>query len=187
MGLFDLIRKNPATQPAMPPLLGELIERYALEKKEPAEGSLSGTQWWEGRDQGRLIAFMERGRDLALYAGEPAEITEIYLVRAAPDESPALAATKRHIERITGTQGAALAAQFRLGAQPAGALFDLAPLRLPALLEGIPRLSASVREVMIFDNLRGLSLALDASATRDTIDADLKLAHAVLQALEAAE
>jgi len=180
MGLFDRFKK-----PAGTPLLRELAEHYALEKKQPAEGSLMG-EWWEGRDQGRLIAFMGRGRELVLYAGEPAEMTEIYLVRATPDESAALAATKRHIERIAGAQGAALAAQFRLGAHPPGALFDLAPLRLPALFDGVPKLSASVRELAIFDNLRGLSLALDAGATRDTIDADLKLAQVLLQALEAA-
>lgn len=180
MGLFDGFRKKPAAAP----LLGELIEAYALEKKEPAESSLSGSQWWEGRHQGRLIAFMEHGRNLALYAGEPAEMTEIYLVRTAPGESPALAATRQHIERIAGEKGAALAQDFRLGSHPSGALFDLPPLRLPALLEAVPRLSASVLEVMIFDNLRGLCLMLDASATRQSIEADLDLSHKVLQALD---
>jgi len=154
MGLFDRFKT-----PAGTPLLRELIERYALEKKAPAEPSLMG-EWWEGRDQGRLVAFMERGKGLALYLGEPAEVTEIYLVRAAPGEPPAAAAP------------------FRLGAQLENPLFDFAPLQLP-------RLSASVREVMIFDNRRGLSLALEASATRESIEADLKLAHAALQALEA--
>lgn len=186
MGLFDRFKKPAAPPPrALSPLLGELIGRYGLKRTDSPEDAGLGGEWSEGRYEGRLIAFDERGRNLFLYLGEPAEVTEIYLVAASPGESQALADTRRQIERIGGAEGTALAARFRLGASPSGDRFDIPALRLPALREGLPRLSASVREVSIFDNLGGLALTLDDAATLDSIAADLDIAHAALRALAA--
>ena len=140
--------------------------------------------WWEGRHDARLIAFDERGGHLFLYLGEPAEVTEILLVTASPGESRALSATRRHIVRIAGTEGAALAARFRLGASPAGEVFDMPALRLSSLRDGLPRLSAAVHEVSIFDNMRGLVLTLDVTTSPETIAVDIEIALAVLRDLE---
>lgn len=192
MGLFDLFRKPPAAPsarsafPREPTLLEALVERYGLEKKKPPEESCLMGEWWEGVHDERRIGFDQRGHNLFLNLGEPTEITEIYLVSAAPGDPPGLAATRRHVERITGAEGAAFAERFRLGATPQGALFDFPQLRLPALRDGLPKLSPSVRQVMIFENLQGLALALDAAATPESVAADLAIAHAALQALESA-
>jgi hypothetical protein len=191
MGLFDLFRKPKAAPsarsafPSEPTLLEILVGRYALEKRHPPEESSRSGQWWEGVHEKRRVALDQRGSHLFLYLGEPAEITEIYLVCAAPGDPPALAATRKHVERIAGAEGAAFAERFRLGATPPGALFDIPQLRIPALRDGLPKLSSSVEEVAIFENMEGLSLTLDASATTESIAADLAIAHAVLRGLEA--
>ena len=167
-----------------PSLLDALKARYALEKKHCPEPSFMG-DWWEGRHEGRLLAFTAAGKRLTLFLGGPAEETEIYLVRATPEDEADLAATRRDIERIAGPEGAALAAAFRLGATPPEALFDIPQLRLAALRDGVPRLSASVIDVQIYDTFRGLALNLGAGATPETVEADLAIAHEVLKAIEA--
>jgi hypothetical protein len=164
-------------------LLGALIERYGLKKSRPRESVLM-VDWWEGRHKGRLIAFVEMGMKLAMYLGEAPGETEIYLVRAAPDDAPDLEATKKDIARICGGQGAALAASFRLAATPSEKLFDIPQLRLPALRDGVPRLSPSVLAVMINESMRGLSLLMAKGATQESVAADLEIAHALLSALE---
>jgi hypothetical protein len=131
-----------------------------------------------------LLAFLERGKTLFLYLGEPVEITSIYLVRARSGESRALSATQQDLERIAGNECNGIAKHFRLGASPSGKFFDIPELRLPALCDGLPRLSPSVSEVMIFENLRGLALTLDESATIFSVEQDLPIAHAILDALE---
>lgn len=191
MGLFDLFRKPPTSPTARsafasePSLLEVLVERYGLEKKKPPEESCLMGEWWEGVHEKRRIAFDQRGDNLFLYLGESAEITEIYLVSAAPGEPPGLTASRKHVERIAGAEGAVLAERFRLGATPPGALFDFPQLRLAALRDGLPKLSPSVREVGIFENMQGLHLTLDATAMLESIAADLPIAHATLRALEA--
>ena len=107
MGLFDIFRKPPG-----PSLLGELTARYGLQKKPCPEPSFMG-DWWEGRHEGRLLAFTAAGNRLTLFLGGPAEVTEIYLVRATPDDEVDLEATRRDIERIAGPEGAALVAACR--------------------------------------------------------------------------
>lgn len=164
-------------------LLGALIERYGLKKSRPRESVLM-VDWWEGRHKGRLIAFVEMGTKLEMYLGEPPGETEIYLVRAEAGDGPDLEATKKDIERICGAQGAALAASFRLAATPPGKLFDIPQLRLPALRDGVPRLSPSVLAVMINESMRGLSLQIGTGATQESVAADLEIAHALLSAVE---
>lgn len=187
MGLFDrFTRRAPADVPFEPKpssFLSSLIQRYSLEKKTLSDPSISG-QWWEGLDGHRLLAFVERGKTLFLYLGEPVEITSIYLVRASSGEPRALGATQQDLERIAGSECNGIARHFRLGASPPGRLFDIPELRLPALCDGLPRLSASVREEMVFENLRGLALTLDDSATIFGVEQDLPIAHAILDALE---
>jgi hypothetical protein len=178
MGIFDRFRK-----PSGPSLLAGLTARYGLQRKACPEASLMG-DWWEGQHEGRLLAFIEAGKRLTLFLGGPAENTEIYLVRATPDDEADLEATRRDIERIAGPEGAALAAAFRLGATPPGALFDIPQLRLPALRDGVPRLSASVIDVQVYETFRGLALNLGAGATPETVAADLAIAHGVLKAVE---
>ena len=163
MGLFDRF-----TKPAKGSLLGALIERFGLQKKPCPEASLMG-DWWEGKHEGRMLGFTGPGERLTLFLGVPAEVTEIYLVRATPGDAADLEATGRDIARIAGAEGAALAAAFRLGATPPGALFDIPQLRLPALRDGVPRLSASVLEVQIYDTWKGLALKLGPGTTRLTL------------------
>ena len=190
MGLFDVFRKpkaevKPKPKPASPgPLLTALIQRFGLQMKPCPDRSMMG-DWWEGRHEGRVLGFRALGKWLALYLGAPAEITEIYLVRATPQDGADLEATKRDIARIAGPEGAALAAAFRLGATPPEALFDIPELRLPALRDGVPRLSAAVLDVQIYDTWQGLELKLGPGATVQTVEADLAIAHEVLTAVAA--
>ena len=106
-------------------------------------------------------------------------------MRAITSESSYARASAPHLERIVGPGGKALASKFYLGALPQGQ-FDFPQPRLPALRDGIPRLSPSVQEVAIFESYRGMSLATDYTASVDTVAEDLKLALAMVEALEAA-
>jgi hypothetical protein len=99
---------------------------------------------------------LARGEDVVAFLGEPAEITEIYLVREA--------------------SGA-----FALGA---GSEMDFPELRLPALRQGLAALSASVKEFHIYENRAGVSLQLAPGATPETIERDLDTARAILKAVE---
>jgi hypothetical protein len=163
-------------------LLEQLQAQYALEKAAPPPNSALMDDWWEGTVDGRTIAFQAQGRETMLFAGEVVEITEIYLVRIDADAAEVPPGTR--LDRIVGAEGAVLAARFFLGAHPRGS-FDYPQLRLPALRDGIARLSDSVRELSVFDNFRGLSLRLDERATPETVAADLGRALAMLAALEA--
>ena len=191
MGMFDFFRKPQATSsarsafPREPALLEALVDRHGLEKKKPPDESCLMGDWWEGRHEGRLLAFTSNGNRLFLYLGEPTEITVIYLVGATPGDPPELAATRKHVERIVGAEGAIFTHRFRLGATQQGALFDFPQLRLPALRDGLPKFSTSARDVMIFENMRGLQVVFDASATLESIAADLAIAQDALKALEA--
>ena len=159
MSLFDIFRKQPgaagaSAKPAGAGLLAALVGRYALVKgKPPGEASLMG-EWWEGRHEGRRLAFMERGKGLVLFLGEPAEVTEIYLVREA-----------------SGAFGLAASTD--------------SP-ELAAVQASLPRLSASVLELQVYENLRGLALQLDERATPESVEADLAIAHSALEAIERA-
>lgn len=179
MGIFDRFKK-----PSGNALLVQLASTYALEKKKPYESSLTD-DWWEGRIDGRGIAFQEWGPGIAVFVGKVEEITEIYLVRRTAGRSAEFDASAAHLERIAGTEGKLLALQFYLGALPQGE-FDFPQLRLTALRDGIPQLSSSVQEVMIYESSRGLALVTDQAATAETIAADLKLALAIVRALEVA-
>jgi hypothetical protein len=112
MGLFDLFRKPAQPAPARPacpavsPLLEALTRRYALEHKPPAEDSIRG-DWWESGHEGRLVAFQPRSDGLVLYLGEPAEVTEIYLVCASPDDTM----TPRHALRQRASAPRSLASR----------------------------------------------------------------------------
>lgn len=162
-------------------LFGQIKSRYSLEEKKPYEPSIMGT-WWEGSFNNMPVAFKETGESITIYAGKIEEITDIYLIRgySKMDE------VAKQLPRIVGAEGTALSSQFYLGAFPAGE-FDMPQLRLPALRDGIPQLSASVQEVGIYEEHRGLHLQISTSgATTETIDKDLSLAHTMLKALERA-
>jgi hypothetical protein len=178
MGILDRFRK-----PAGNPLLEELIRLYALVRKTPHEPGIMN-DWWEGRADGETIAIQDRGDGIIVYAGDIVEVTGIYLVRIAPGSSGPAGNSPHRLDRIVGAQGAALASRFVLGAHPPGD-FDHPQLRLPALRDGIPRLSPSVREISIYENDRGLSLQLDHTATRETAVADLDLALTMVRGLKA--
>jgi len=162
-------------------LLKEIIAFYSLAKKKPYEPSIMH-DWWEGELRGRTIAFQLWEGKLFVYVGEVVEITEIYLERVSqknqlpPEDSP------QRLDRIVG-EGSVLASQFYLVAYPEGA-FDYPQLRLPALKDGIPKFSAAVDQIMICENFKGLSFTSDSTATREGIDADLKIALNIVRALE---
>ena len=179
MGIFDRFKKQTGNS-----LIEKLKALYALEKKAPYEASIVD-DWWEGKIDRRAVAFQERGAGVIMYVGKVEEITEIYLVRSAAGQPVQAGASLPHLERIAGEEGKALAAQFDLGAAPQGP-FDFPQLRLPSVRDGIPRLSSSVREVAIFESYRGISIATDHTASVETVAEDLKLAFAMLEALEAA-
>lgn len=170
------VRKNIA-------LFDQLQTIYRLEQRAPAESTCIMGNWWESQLEGRLLAFMEHRQGMAVFLGRVEEITEIYLSRLAPGQALPAAALRQHLARIVGAEGAALAEQFYLAAHPDGD-FDYPELRLPPLRDGIPRLSASVREVAIYESFRGLSLITDETATVETIGTDLQLAVDMLKALE---
>src|SRR5262245_57639269 len=135
MGLFDLFKKPAPAAPEPKPggLLGELIERYKLEKAAPPSTSALTGSWWEQPpNDDLLLAFQQRPAGIAMFVGEPEEITEIYLVRDASGE-------------------------FRVGA---GNELEVEELRLPEARAGLARLSASVQEFHIFEGHDGVSLLL---------------------------
>jgi hypothetical protein len=160
MGLFDLFRKPPAPAakaPAPTGLLGALIARYGLEqKKPPPESALSGTWWEQPPNDDLLLAFQDRGGEIAAFLGEPVEITEIYLVREGPGD-------------------------FRLGA---GNEMDFPELRLPAVKAGLAKLAPSVKEFQVYETRDGVSLLFASTATPETVAQDLATARELLHALE---
>jgi hypothetical protein len=160
MGLFDLFRKPPAPAaqaPAPTGLLRALVERYGLErKKPPPESALSGTWWEQPPNDDLLLAFQDRGGEVAAFLGEPVEITEIYLVREG-------------------------AGDFRLAA---GNEMDFPELRLPAVKAGLAKLTASVKDFQVFENRACVELLFDSTATPETVAQDLDTARAILKAVE---
>ncbi len=158
MGLFDAFRKKDAAlQPRPGGLLGAMIERRKMEKaKPPAASGLAGEWWEQPPDDDLLVAAMARGDRLVVFLGEPAEITEIYLVRDG--------------------------AGFRLGA---GNDMDFPELRRPAMREALARLSPVVEEVQVYETRDGVSLQFGAAATLEQVEADLAIARELLKAAEA--
>jgi hypothetical protein len=160
MGLFDAFRKKPAgaAQADAPGgLLGALIQRYKLEQAAPPPGSALTGSWWEQPpNDDLLVAFQARGADLAAFLGEPAEITEIYLVRDA-------------------------SGGFRLGA---GNEMDFPELRRPEFTAALAKLTASVKEFQAYETRDGVSLLLAPTATPETVAQDLETARALLYAVE---
>ena len=159
MGLFDLFKKPAPAAPEPKPigLLGALVERYQLEQATPPPTSaLTGTWWEQPPNDDLLLAFQARGADLAMFLGEPEEITEIYLVRDAPGE-------------------------FRLGA---GNEMDFEELRWPEVKSALAKLSASVKEFHVYEGHDGVSLLLASTATPETVAQDLETARALLDAIE---
>ena len=159
MGLFDLFKKAPAAAPADLPggLLGALVQRYQMEKASPPPESALMGEWWEQPpNDDLLVAFQARGADIMAFLGEPAEVTEIYLVRDA--------------------SGA-----FRLGA---GNDMDFPELRRPEAQAAIAKLSASVKEFQVYETRDGVSFLLAPTATPETVAQDLETARAILYAVE---
>jgi hypothetical protein len=159
MGLFDVFKKPKAEAKAPPagPLMQALIERHGLEPGKPPEAAGYSGSWWEQPpNDDLLLAFMERGGNLIVFLGEPAEITEIYLVRERP--------------------GA-----WRLGA---GNEMDFPELRLPAVKDGLAKLSAALEQFMVYETRDGVSLHYATDVTPEAIDADLETARAILNAVE---
>jgi hypothetical protein len=155
MGLFDLFKKKPEgpRAPAPSGLLATLIGRYALQKATPPSDSALAGEWWEQPpNDDLLLAFMMRGDKLMAFLGEPAEVTEIYLVREPSGE-------------------------FRLGASTESP-------DLPAVRRCLPRFSAWVEELQVFDNAEGLSLRFGLGAAPEQVEADLEAARAVLTVIE---
>lgn len=153
MGLFDAFRKkDPAPEPRPGGLLGAMIERHRMEKaKPPAASGLTGEWWEQPPDDDLLVAAMARGDRLVVFLGEPAEVTDIYLVRDG--------------------------AGFRLGA---GSDMDFPELRRPAMREALARFSSAVEEVQVYDTREGVSLQFGAAATLEQVEADLAIAREVL-------
>lgn len=165
-------------------LFEQLKSRYALAEKTPYEPSLM-QNWWEGSVNNSPVAFQQRGEDITVFVGRVEEITDIYLIRITADNPAPSPETTAHLERIAGPEGKALASQFYLAAYPSSGDFDFPQLRIPALRDGITKLSPSVSEVAIFESHKGLSFNIAAAgATVETIEEDLKLAQAMVQAME---
>lgn len=155
MGLFDLFRRKQEGAPVAAPsgMLGTLIGRYALQKAKPPSDSALVGEWWEQPpNDDLLLAFMMRGDKLMAFLGEPAEVTEIYLVREPSGE-------------------------FRLGASTDSP-------SLPAVRRCLPRFSAWVEELQVFDNRAGVSLRFGLGAAPEQVEADLEAARSVLKAVE---
>jgi hypothetical protein len=167
-----------------PSLLDQLKAGFGLVKTTPSEPSILD-DWWEGRLEGRVVAFQERPDGLMVHLGQIEEITEIYLARVGAGQPLPAEGSPQRLDRIVGRAGAALASQFCLAAHPPGE-FDYPQLRLPALRDGIPRFSPSVQEILVYERCRGLSLITDQTATRESLEEDLTLAMAMLEELEVA-
>ena len=154
MGLFDHFRK-----PSRPALLDALKSSHELQKKSPPPESSLMQVWWEGRHEGKTLAFMQWQAGTRLFLGEVVEVSSMYLWRAAPGEA------------------------FRPGFEPPAAGFP--QMQIAGVGGGIARLSPSVRDVQLYENDRGLSLLLGAEATPESVASDLAVASDMLRALEA--
>lgn len=174
MGFFDRFTGSGT-------IAQELIAAYGLKKATPYEPSIM-QDWWEGSYGTMKLAVREQGRDLVVYLGDIVEVTDIYLVRVSTGEQVPPPESPQRIDRIVGQEGTALASQFVLAAYPEGN-FDYPQLRLPELLHGLPRLSAPVHEVAIYENFRGLSLQARHPITRADFESDLRIASDIVRAL----
>jgi len=157
MGLFDVFRKSAKPEAPRPGgLLGQLVEHFELEKRMPPPESAILGEWWEQPpNDDLLLAVQQRGDKIVVFFGEPAEVTEIYLVRAG--------------------------AAWRLAA---GSEPQFPELRLPEVKEGLAKLSPWVEELQVFETREGVSMQYGPGATLATIEADLETAHRILHAVE---
>ncbi len=163
-------------------LLEELAGYYQLYEERSHEDSIASSSfpnWFAGTVSDCFLAMRDHGF-LEVYVGEVVEITEIYLGRVSLSNPLPKDGSPQRLDRIEGLAGSRLAREYFLWAYEEGA--DVPELRLPALRDGLARLSPSVFEAGFFP--RGLQLSITSDeATLASVRADVVLAVAMVKAL----
>ena len=182
MGLLDRLKaafRNPTED-----MIQSLRPLYRLERKASHLQCIAATawpHWWEGRLEGRLLAFRSEGA-LAVYVGEVEEATHLYLGHVPPGKPAPAEGDPRRLRTPRGPHGMAVARAYRVYASGAAS----SELDVPAVQAGLLRLSRHVDEVSFYP--KGLSIRIQArTATRQDVADDVKTALAIVGALEERE
>jgi hypothetical protein len=168
-----------APQPEFPPDLAAKLPAMALDDRDTAFFG----RWREGRLRGVRVAFQPWGKGVAILAGDfdpdEEQLSEIYLSQVSdavplPEES-----SVQRLQRALGGGAEEIDLRFFLNATGG----EYAELRSQAVCHALLGLSESIEEVMLFES-GGVQFLTDATATQETIAADLDRAVEIHETLE---
>lgn len=129
--------------------------------------------WREGVFKGQRVGFIEGGGVLRIEAGvtdpDQEHITDLYLGRVGPNRPLPNPDSPRRLDPYVGSEGAALIPRYILNATGG----DYPELRIPAVREGLMRLSRFVEEVQFYESgAMGLRLSAEG-LEKETVERDV--------------
>lgn len=138
--------------------------------------------WREGVFSGQRVGFILRDHALSIEAGvadpDQEQIAQIYLSQVGPLQPLPAPDSPRRLDSYAGPEGAALISRFILNATGG----DYSELRVPAVREGLLRLSRFVEEVQFYESgAMGLRLGTQGLDER-TVESDVSVLIGLLSA-----
>lgn len=138
--------------------------------------------WREGQFQGQRVGFIEGGGILRIEAGvidpDQEHITDLYLSQVGPKEPLPSPDSPRRLDSYVGSDGAALIPRYILNATGG----NYPELRIPAVREGLLRLSRFVEEVQFYESgAMGLRLRAEG-LDKKTVESDVAVLIGLLAA-----
>ncbi len=161
-------------------------KNYTLTKKKSFVERIASSDspdWWEGKLNGRFIAFHDPDNPyhFEIFVGKIDKEPSVNLKRIYPSNPEPKKDFEQRLDRFVGEEGRELAKNFLLYTNAPAP--DYPQLRIPQLRDALLKLSSSVYFVSIYN--KGVEIRVGKQqATPETIKVDVQLALSVVTTLE---